>query len=197
MPSENPNVDTIQLQVLLDRANGGNSEARSELLDQSYSRMLRIAHKHLERYSIVRGNGQETNDVLHDAYVRINRALDELRPATVRQLMGLVALQTKRVLLDAVRVLRRRPSVGPFSPAGASDSAALLDPPAPPDPTGFPIWEVLELLDRLPTEEREIVESLILLELPAIEVAALLGISDDTVRRRWSRARVKLANLME
>lgn len=194
---ENQGVDTIQLQALLDQANGGNLEARSQLLEQSYSRMLRITHRHLERFSTVRGSGQETNDVLHDAYIRISRSMDELRPATVRQLMGLVALQTKRVLLDAVRVLRRRPPVRPLGASGASDSAAIPDPPAPSDPEGFPIWEVLELLDRLPADEREVVELLILLELPTIEAASLLGISDDTIRRRWSRARVKLANLME
>ena len=54
--------------------------------------------------------------------------------------------------------------------------------------------DLLEAVGRLPDEEREAVELLFFHGYSQPEAGEILGVHEDTVKRRWSRARVKLAD---
>ena len=53
--------------------------------------------------------------------------------------------------------------------------------------------DLLEAIERLPDDEREVVELLFFYGYSQPEAGEILGVHEDTVKRRWSRARVKIA----
>jgi RNA polymerase sigma factor (sigma-70 family) len=53
--------------------------------------------------------------------------------------------------------------------------------------------EVIEAIERLPDELREVVDLYVIQDLPRAEVAELTGVSERQVNRRWIRARLALA----
>ena len=56
--------------------------------------------------------------------------------------------------------------------------------------------ELHELVEALPDEKREIVDLLFYQGLPQSETAALLGVSERTVKRRWRAARLALQEVL-
>jgi RNA polymerase sigma-70 factor (ECF subfamily) len=65
-------------------------------------RLERLARKMLRRFPGVH-RWAETGDVLQNALLRLLRALQEVRPESVRGFFGLVAEQMRRELLDLAR----------------------------------------------------------------------------------------------
>src|SRR5438105_3465174 len=98
---------STELQVILNRLNSGEVQARDELIARAYERLRRLAAKMLQSYPAVRDR-QSSQDVLHDAYPRLRRALEAVPPTTVAEFFPLAALQIRRELLDAARTLRRQ-----------------------------------------------------------------------------------------
>jgi RNA polymerase sigma-70 factor (ECF subfamily) len=178
----------VQLQGLLDRLLAGDATAKHELINRAHDRLIVITRKLLGSFSRVRVE-EETAGVLNEAYLRLHTALEEVRPATVREFLGLAALQIRRVLLDAVRKLGGRgtgprPQKVPLEegadlPVGGHDGHVALD--------------LLEAVERLPDDEREIVDLLFFHGWTQPEAAEILGVHEDTVKRRWARARITLA----
>lgn len=78
---------------------------------------------------------EETNGLVAEAYLRLNRSLDDLKPETVRQFFGLAALQMRRHLLDKLRAIHgrgelKRPkitSLTPDSPDGLAFQVGIVD----------------------------------------------------------------------
>ena len=57
--------------------------------------------------------------------------------------------------------------------------------------------ELMEAVERLDRDEREVVDLLFFNGLTQLEAADLLGVDESTVKRRWARARVRLAKWLE
>ena len=146
------------------------------------------------------GDLHETGDILHDAYPRLHKALEQMLPQTVRDFYGLAALQIRRVLIDLCRRLRgrsgqRRP---PVQIAGSETSPAMDIEEKTYDPGQLAHWaEFHEAVERLPEQEREVVDLLWYQELSQEEAAEVLGVDKSTVKRRWRHAREKLAGVLE
>jgi RNA polymerase sigma-70 factor (ECF subfamily) len=183
----NPST-TVQLQGLLDRLLAGDAAAKGELINRAHDRLILITRKLLGSFSRVRVE-EETAGVLNEAYLRLHAALDEVRPATMREFMGLAALQVRRVLLDTVRKLEGR-GAGPRPGKVALEEGLEL--PAR-NQDGHLALDLLEAIERLPEDEREIVDLLFFHGWTQPEAGELLGVHEDTVKRRWARARVTLA----
>src|SRR5688572_3766997 len=94
--------DSVQLQSWLDRLAHGDLGARDEMLRHFCARLERLARKMLYCYPAVR-RWVETDDVLQNALMRLFRALQEVRPETVRDFFGLAAEQMRRELIDLAR----------------------------------------------------------------------------------------------
>ena len=55
---------------------------------------------------------------------------------------------------------------------------------------------VHQALDLLGEDEREVAGLLLHIGLTRAEAAEILGVSEDTVMRRWARAKIRLNNLL-
>jgi RNA polymerase sigma-70 factor (ECF subfamily) len=198
-----PGDSTTWLQGCLDRLRAGDDSAREQLLTRACDRLGRLARKMLRADPRV-GRWEDTDDVRQNAMLRLYRALAEVRPATPRDFFRLAALHIRRELID----LARRH----YGPAGAGRHHESL-PAAPSDRTAAPVnpepadashdpqrlahWsEFHAAVERLPDEEREAFDLLWYHDLSQAEAAALLGVSERTLQRRWRSARRLLAGVL-
>ncbi len=188
---------TLVLQNLLARVAAGDAQSKEELINRAYERLILVARKLLGSFSRVRVE-EETAGVLNEAYPKLHRALDDVKPATVREFMCLAALQIRRTLLDSIRRLEGRGQTarpdkvsldaGDSAPGGAVIPATGNDI----SKIGLAI-DLLEALEALPEEEREVVELLFFYGYTQHEAAEIVGVHEDTIKRRWSKARIRLA----
>jgi RNA polymerase sigma-70 factor (ECF subfamily) len=189
-------VSTTQaLQAVLDHFLAGDPAAKRELIGRAYGRLLVIARKVLRSFSAVE---ESTAAVLHDAYRRLDAALTDVKPPTVRAFFGLAALQVRRVLLDLVRGEARGPGVVPLG--GGGDTSDRGHDPSDSGNAGGDEGQgadIIAAVDRLPEDEREVVDLLFWMGLTQPEAGAVLGVHEDTVKRRWAAARVKLKGLLK
>jgi RNA polymerase sigma-70 factor (ECF subfamily) len=183
---------STQLQECLDRLRAGDDSARVQLLAGARGRLTRLARKMLRGHSRVR-RWEETDDVFQNAILRLDRALRAVPPSTVREFIGLAALQIRRELTDLARhhfgpqgqgrhYDTPRPGVGQIEPADSTQ-----------EPERLAVWgEFHRLIDELPAEEREAFDLLWYQGLSQVESATLLGVSERTLQRRWQSARLHL-----
>lgn len=180
------NSSTVHIQAALDKFLAGDEAAKKELVNRAGERLMILARKLLRGFS---GGPDETAAVVSEAYLKLHDALDEVRPTTVRQFFGLASLQMRRVLIDMVRASRRRGGVenegsGQFNPpdgsADGGDWAAL-------------VIDLYDAIDTLDVELKEVVMLHYFQGLAQAEVAAVLDVSEDTVKRRWAKAKIALA----
>src|SRR5207253_4639396 len=104
-------LQTVHLHQLIDRIQGGDEEARDELIRSVCGNLERLARKMLQRYPGVR-RWEETGDVLQNALLRLLRAVQEIKPPTMRDFFGLAAEQVRRVLIDLARHYRSSKGLG-------------------------------------------------------------------------------------
>ena len=191
---------TSALQEILDRFLAGDTAAKNSLVDRANGRLLVVARGLLNGFPVVRQH-EETAGVLNEAYQRISSALDDVRPATVRQFFGLVALQLRRVLLDLVRKYGPTDRDGnprPITILTGGDEDGGLDSPDTglgADASGAKA-DVRTAVGTLPRDEREVIDLIFFNGLTQAEAADLLGVHEDTVKRRWLRAKVKLGEAL-
>jgi RNA polymerase sigma factor (sigma-70 family) len=127
-------------------------------------------------------------DELLDAVVeRLLKAMRSARPQTVRQFFALVNQHMRWELNDLARRLDQEPRLVKFDdesvPAAPSSSSVLT-------PNGR---RMLQAIDELPEDEREVFELLRIQGLTQPEAAEVLGVSPKTVQRRLNGALVLLA----
>jgi RNA polymerase sigma-70 factor (ECF subfamily) len=187
-----------RLQSCLERLRAGQAEARNELISHAHGRLTALARRIFQDFPKLR-SAVETGDVVNDAYLRLRRTLEQVWPENVRDFFTLAALQIRRVLLDLVRQREgrdgeRRPPVALTSqdcPSGAEPAETTYE------PSRLAAWrEFHEAVEKLPPEEREAVDLLWYQELSQEAAAELLGVDKSTVKRRWRRAREKLAHVL-
>jgi RNA polymerase sigma-70 factor (ECF subfamily) len=127
-------------------------------------------------------------DELLDAVVeRLLKAMRSARPQTVRQFFALVNQHMRWELNDLARRLDQQPTLVEFDdekvPAASSSGSSL-------SPNGR---RMLQAIDQLPENEREVFELLRIQGLTQPEAAEVLGVSAKTVQRRLNGALVLLA----
>jgi RNA polymerase sigma-70 factor (ECF subfamily) len=148
---------------------------------------------------------EQSDDLLQQALVRLDRSLERSRPPNARSLLQLAALEMRHALIDLARHY-----FGPCGPgaqyhsqAAAAGSTNHLDGFAGmltrPDDAAARA-ELLERLyaaiDKLPDDEREVVDIIGIHELSQAEAAAILGVALKTIGRRWRRARLRLFEML-
>jgi RNA polymerase sigma-70 factor (ECF subfamily) len=129
----------------------------------------------------------ETDDLLGGVVAALLTALRATRPAGVRQFFALACQHMRWQLNDLARRLDERP------PAAALPEAGV----AAPDSTGSCLSpdgrRVLETIEGLPEDEREVFDLVGIQGLTHAEAASVVGVSEKTVQRRLNRARLLLA----
>jgi RNA polymerase sigma-70 factor (ECF subfamily) len=188
----------VRLQSCLDRMHAGDASARDDLVRISYHRLDALVRKMVKRDDRVAA-WEQADDVLQNAALRLWKSLEQVRPGTANEFLGLAATQIRRELIDLARHY--------FGAHGAGQHEASPGAAGPDGPTGRPfdgaettydparlaVWtEFHRTVEALPAEERGLAEMLWYLGLPQDEVAGLLGVDVSTVKRRWRAVRLKL-----
>jgi RNA polymerase sigma-70 factor, ECF subfamily len=160
--------------------------ALAGLVDQYASALYRVA------FSVLR-NPADAEDAVQETYLRVLRhrsTLGEVRDHRV-WLIRIVW----NIVLDRKRRAKTRPEtddvaelarVLPSNGLSAEEIAAAAQHHA----------HVLACVDQLPAKEREVLELSAFEELSSVEIAAVLGITESSVRSRLFRARNLMAGLL-
>jgi RNA polymerase sigma factor (sigma-70 family) len=130
----------------------------------------------------------ETDELVGGVVAGLITALQKVRPQTVRQFFALANQHMRWQLNDLARLLDERPRL-----AAVSESGVVT----PPESSGSCLSQdarrMLQAIDSLPEEDREVFELVRIQGLTHVEVAAVVGVSVKTVQRRLNRARLLLA----
>ncbi|MCI0683038.1 MAG: sigma-70 family RNA polymerase sigma factor [Gemmataceae bacterium] len=186
---------TVQIERCLDRLRQGDAAARRELLDRACHRLRQLVRTMLADFPDLR-RWEGSDDVLQEALLRLCRALDEVAPASARDFFRLAAHHIRWELLDLARHY-----FGPHGPAagrrpddaGVGQALAAAAAPSSCEPERLEMWTAFhEQVAALPDEERAIVDLLWYQGLTQAEAAAVLEISERTLKRRWQAARLRL-----
>jgi RNA polymerase sigma-70 factor (ECF subfamily) len=127
------------------------------------------------------------------------KSLEAIKPRTVREFFGLAATQIRRTLIDLARYHRRKRRGGgkhATNERGGDEGRAQ---PEKADDTSDPAklavrTEFHESVGDLPQDLREVFGLLHYHGVTQPEAAALLGISERTVKRKWLKAKLALAD---
>jgi RNA polymerase sigma-70 factor, ECF subfamily len=161
--------------------------ALAALVDQYASTLYRVA------FSVLR-NQQDAEDAVQEAFLRVLRhreTLGEIRDHRV----WLVRI-VWNIVLDRKRRAKTRPEtddiadlarVLPAMGLSAEQRASALQHHA----------RVLGCVEKLPAREREVMLLSAFEELSSVEIAAVLGVTESSVRSRLFRARNLLAELLQ
>lgn len=175
----------------------GRRAAAAELVAVVAERLRYMARRMLRGFPIVRRYDQ-SDDVAQAAALRLHRALATVTPSAPEELLGLVALQVRRELVDLARKY-----AGPESPARHLDTDVVrhggvevrrteeaIDPSDEQERGTFGRWvRFHEVAEGLADEERRVFEMVWYLGMSQQEIADILGCSVRTARRRWEAAR--------
>jgi RNA polymerase sigma-70 factor (ECF subfamily) len=184
---------THHIQDCLNRMQAGDPTAQNELLEHAMRRLQHMARKLFADFHGLR-RWVDSEDVLQNAAIRLQRALMAATPESPRDFFRLAAMQIRRELLDLARHYRG------VEGAAANEVSRADDAPTPTaegestlDPSRLAGWtEVHEKIAILPDEEREVFELLWYHGLSQQETADLLSFSLSKVKRLWTRARLLL-----
>ena len=189
---------TATLGDCLVRLQTGDDAARAEILAICDTRLRDLSHRLLGRFAKVR-RWDDTDDVAQNAALRLYRALTDTVPDSPRGLMGLMATQIHRELID----LARKHS-GPMSYAANHGTNVRRDrdgevfvveefaDQGDADDEEIPIarWEQFHAaVEALPDEQREVFKLVWYLGLDQQAAAEALGMSLRTLARRWHEGR--------
>jgi RNA polymerase sigma-70 factor (ECF subfamily) len=177
------------LQALLARLAAGDQAARHELIGCAYQRLRRLASVILnESFPRLKTApaALETTDVADEAALGMYQVLAEIQPATPRDFFRLAAQRIRWLLLGrAKQIDRARKEMVEIPPPGSADR--------PPDDDSMGVLQALyHEIEALPDKEREVVDLLYFHGISQSDTAAILGVTERSVRRYWTAARLKL-----
>lgn len=182
---------TLLIAGILQRFAAGDSAAKEELIQHALDRLSIIARKLLRSFGGEQRMELWTSEVFNEAYPRLSKALDDIKPTSPQQFFGLARLQMQRVLLDQSRK-RARPM--PFS--GSDNGHRNETPVDVADKSRSASQDLLiDLVDAiasLPEKEADTVWYK-LAGYTHREIAEMVGVHGDTIDRYWAKACVKLA----
>ncbi len=128
-----------------------------------------------------------------DAVVeRLIKAMRSVRPRTVREFFGLVNQHMRWELNDLARRLDEQPAF-----VELHEDAAVATPPGGDSTLAPDARRMLQAIDQLPDEEREVFGLLRFQGLTQAEAAQVLSISTKTVQRRLNRALLLLTTELD
>jgi RNA polymerase sigma-70 factor (ECF subfamily) len=184
---------TFIIQRYLDALPGDTAAepAVRELLDQAVGRLRLLCatflYKAYPRFTRPPVN-LEPDELLGEVVAGLLTALRKTRPPTVRRFFALASQHMCWQLNDLARRLDERPAAAALAESGVAASPASTASRLSPD--GL---RMLEVIEGLPEDEREIFDLVGIQGLTHAEAATVVGVSEKTVYRRLNRARLLLA----
>lgn len=189
---------TTKIQGILNAASDGKIENYDELIAVASGRLMKITRRMLRSYPHLR-RWEQTDDVFQEAALRLYRSLSDVRPDSVRGFFGLASTQIRRTLIDLARHYFGAVGLGAKHESTSSSGSG--------DIAGRPLEnESVETLDMwarfhasvesLPEEERETFSLIWYGGATQKQAAAVIGVSERTIKRRFYSARIQLAQML-
>lgn len=169
--------------VLLRAASGGDREAFDRLFPLVYEELRAIAGRQLRRESP--GHTLAATALVHEAYLKLV-VPDGAGWSDRAHFFAIASRAMRQVLVDHARRRRAHKRGGAWERTTLSGKPLALDT----DPEELLMLDAA--LEGLEPRQREIVEMRFFGGMTEEEVAAVLGVSDRTVRREWVKARAWL-----
>lgn len=163
------------------------SETITALVTEYSATLYRVA------YSVMR-NAAEAEDAVQEAFLRVLRHRDKLDD--IRDLRVWLIRITWNVVLDKKRRSKTRPENDDI----ADYARVLPSRELRADDTLISTQEqsrILAMVDRLPSKERQALLLSAVEELSTVQIAAVLGTTESSIRSRIFRARRELSALLE
>ena len=197
---------TTKLQGWLDRLAGDDDAAQEEavgaLIAHSMDRLTQLAQRMLRRNPRL-ARWEQTDDVMQNAMVRLHRALHAIHPESPEQFYRLAATQMRRELIDMARhhygpegaarkhhtegIAAQRTGGGFVENQSAKSS----------EPVDIEAWSRFhEAVERLSESERDVVNLVWYKGMTQKEAAAILGVTDRTIKNRWRNAKLSLQEML-
>jgi len=172
---------------LVERARRGSPDAYDGLVQRYTEMAFRAAH-------LVTGSAADAEEAVQDAFVKAHRALSGFRPGAPFRpwLLRIVGNEAR----NRRRSAGRRAALELRLAASVDAGAAAISPEA----AAVAAQErrtLLDALDALPDDQRQVVVCRYLLQLSVEETAAALAIPEGTVKSRLARALGRLRELLE
>lgn len=187
------------IQKWLDRVREGDEAARDSLFEAASQRLTRLAKKMLRDYPGV-SRWEESEDVLQNALMRLDRALRNSTPPTTRDFFRLAAAVIRRELIDLSRHYQGPEGMGAHHISLADNSSGPRFEGGGDttfDGGKLALWtEFHARVERLPDEDRALFDLLWYQGLSQSEAAPLLGMHVRQVSRRWMSLRLELAEAL-
>ncbi len=185
-----PRVLSPDVTVLLDRARTGDAAAFDRLVGQLYSELRAVAHA--QRRRLGAADTVNTTAVVHEAYAKLGGREGGVDYADRQHFFRVAARAMRDVIVDYARAQQAAKRGGPGYDVRLDDAPTLAS------PARFDLHEALTVdaaLDGLASVDADaarIVELRYFGGLSVEETAEALGISEATVKRRWTVARAWL-----
>lgn len=167
---------------LLEAAEAGDSDALDRLLPLVYEDLRRVAHRQLDREG--GGHTLQTTALIHEAYLKL--AGGSVSATSRAHFLAIAARAMRQVLVDYAR--RRKAA----KRGGGVISVTLGDEPQPADASADDLLALDEALQQLDPRQRQVIECRFFGGMEEKDIAAVLGVSERTVRRDWVKARAWL-----
>lgn len=168
---------------LLERAGAGDRDAVDRLFPLVYEELRRRARGQLRR-----GSGEATlqpTGLVHEAYVKLAGG-GAFQAESRAHFLAIASRAMRQVLVDRARARGAQKRGGGWTPVTLMDGHHALEI----DPAGM--LALNDAINGLESRQRQIVEARFFGGLEEVEIAAVLGVSERTVRRDWVKARAWL-----
>jgi RNA polymerase sigma factor (TIGR02999 family) len=171
---------------LIDSAARGDSSAAGPLFDALYSELHRLARRELGRQGVAVSLSATT--LLHEAYLDMAARNGPSFPDRAR-FMTYAARVMRGLIIDHARNRRAQKRGGQFEITSMDGEAVenVID-----DRELTRVSDALEELAKVDPTLTEVVDLKFFCGLSFAEIAAMRGLSERTVQRRWDKARIYL-----
>jgi RNA polymerase sigma-70 factor (ECF subfamily) len=163
------------VRALLARAAGRLHGLCTNMLRRQYPRLMRAP------------TNVRDEEMLSLLVERLLKAMRQTKPSTVRGFFALANKHLRWELNEFARQLAKRPSVSPLTDDIPADPTSQVSTEAP------SVRQILEAIERLTEELREIFSLVHIQGLTHAEAADVLGVSTKTVQRRLRQSATALA----
>lgn len=179
----NPLSDPVgPITVLLNRWHAGDLQAAEQLLPLVYEDLRRTAARQLRRETP--GHTLSPTEVVHESYLRLEKAGVDWQNR--QHFFAVAATAMRRILVEHAR-RRLAAKRGGEAPLELLDESLTLV--ATTDERLVALDEALEAMARIEPRFTKVVDCRFFVGLTEADTAAVLGVSERTVRRDWLKAR--------
>jgi RNA polymerase sigma-70 factor, ECF subfamily len=180
-------ADAGEVTRLLERASGGDAAARATLFDVLYRELRRLAEAAMRAERA--NHTLQPTALVHEAFLRL--AGDHGRFQNRAHFLGVAANAMRRVLVDHARG-RNAQKRGSGATLVTVTDLDELPQPAAEDVDLVVLDDALSRLTALDARQGQIVELRFFGGLSVEETAAVVGVSERTIKREWQLSRAWL-----